>query len=411
MSRRSSTRSTSTPSPNGSTWRRLVDKVDVQAVVDKIDIDAVMDRVDLQALLTRIDLNEVLDKLDVDLLLERMDINRVLARVDIDAVLAAANLDDLVARVDLQAVVDRLDLDQIVAKVDLNAALRRVDIDALVERTEVGALMARSGSAVMAQTVDVVRSQGVGLDSFVHRWVDRILRRGRTVGTDRPAAARSPRRRRRRDAPATWPRRESPDLQGTYAGGVTRFASFVIDVLVIGLLFSLGGLVAEYVLSVVLREPVRFSESSFGARVALVVWAFVYCAYPLAAAGRTFGMAVVGVRAVRADGSDLDASACDRAGARLPAELPAVLPGVRPDPAASRPPRPPRPDRLHRGRLRVGRQGGPPAVPPQAVTAAPAVRPVSSSWYCASRVLSCAGFGNRKNTIAAPMRMATIPAL
>ena len=41
-------------------------------------------------------------------------------------------------------------------------------------------------------------------------------------------------------------------------------------------------------------------------RVALVVWAFVYMAYPLAAAGRTFGMAIVGVRVVRADGRDLD---------------------------------------------------------------------------------------------------------
>jgi uncharacterized RDD family membrane protein YckC len=99
---------------------------------------------------------------------------------------------------------------------------------------------------------------------------------------------------------------KSPDLQGTYAGGVTRFVSFVIDVLAIGLLFSLGGVVAEYVLSVALREPVHFSESSLAARVALVAWAFIYCAYPLAAAGRTFGMAVVGVRAVRADGSDLD---------------------------------------------------------------------------------------------------------
>ena len=98
----------------------------------------------------------------------------------------------------------------------------------------------------------------------------------------------------------------SPDLQGTYAGGVTRFVSFVIDVFVIGLLFSLGGAVLEYVLSVLLREPVRFSESSVGAMIALVAWAFFYCAYPLAAAGRTFGMAVVGVRAVRADGSDLD---------------------------------------------------------------------------------------------------------
>ena len=276
----------------------------MQAVVDKVDIDAVMDRVDLQALLTRIDLNEVLDKLDIDLLLERMDINRVLARVDIDAVLASANLDELVARVDLQAVVDRLDLDQVVAKVDLNAALERVDIDALVERTEVGALMARSGSAVMAQTVDMLRSQGVGLDSFLHRWVDRILRRGQVEPSRPPPARHSAGR---CDVTTSYLGSvRSGNLEGTYAGAVTRFVALAIDLFAIGLLFSLGGAVAEYVLSVLLREPVRFAESSVAARVALVVWAFVYMAYPLAAAGRTFGMAIVGVRVVRADGRDLD---------------------------------------------------------------------------------------------------------
>ena len=36
------------------------------------------------------------------------------------------------------------------------------------------------------------------------------------------------------------------------------------------------------------------------------MWAFVYFAYPLAASGRTLGMAIVGVRAVRADGSDIN---------------------------------------------------------------------------------------------------------
>ena len=96
------------------------------------------------------------------------------------------------------------------------------------------------------------------------------------------------------------------DLEGTYAGAVTRFVALAIDLFAIGLLFSLGGAVAEYVLSVLLREPVRFAESSIAARIALVVWAFVYMAYPLAASGRTFGMAMVGVRTVRADGRDLD---------------------------------------------------------------------------------------------------------
>ena len=98
----------------------------------------------------------------------------------------------------------------------------------------------------------------------------------------------------------------SPGLEGSYAGAVSRLVAFVIDVFVIGVLFSLGGVVAEYVLSVLLREPVRLSESSVASTIALVVWVFVYFAYPLAASGRTLGMAIVGVRAVRADGSDIN---------------------------------------------------------------------------------------------------------
>ena len=98
----------------------------------------------------------------------------------------------------------------------------------------------------------------------------------------------------------------SPGLEGHYAGAVTRFASFTIDLFVIALLFSLGGHVVEYVLSVLLREPVQLNETSLAGKIALVVWGFVYLAYPLSASGRTFGMAVLGVRAVRADGGDLD---------------------------------------------------------------------------------------------------------
>ncbi len=97
-----------------------------------------------------------------------------------------------------------------------------------------------------------------------------------------------------------------PGLQGHYAGVVTRLASFTIDLLTIGILFSIAGNVAEYVLSVLLREPVRLAEASFASIVALALWAFLYCAYPLSASGRTFGMAVLGLRAVRADGGDLD---------------------------------------------------------------------------------------------------------
>ena len=137
----------------------VVGALDVDDVVQRVDIQAVLDRIDLGELLERIDLNALLEKVDLDLLLSRMDV------------------DGLLARVDVQALVGRLDVSQIVAEVDVNAVLEKVDVDALVERTELGSIIARSGAGVAAKVLDVVRSLGVGLDSFVHRWVDRLLRR------------------------------------------------------------------------------------------------------------------------------------------------------------------------------------------------------------------------------------------
>ena len=180
-----------------------------------------------------------------------MDINRVLARVDIDAVLANADLDALVARVDVQAIVDRLDLDQIVAKVDLNAVApagrhrraRRTDRARLADRPlRVGGRWAR--------TIDVVRSQGVGLDSFVHRWVDRILRRDRRHEPGGPPLLLAGEAGVTTVTTTTYASiRERTGLEGHYAGVVTRFVAFVIDVVAIGVLFSLGGHVVEYMLS------------------------------------------------------------------------------------------------------------------------------------------------------------------
>jgi hypothetical protein len=39
----------------------------------------------------------------------------------------------------------------------------------------------------MSEAIDTVRSGGVGLDSFVHRWVDRIFRRGTDGHPGRPS--------------------------------------------------------------------------------------------------------------------------------------------------------------------------------------------------------------------------------
>ena len=137
----------------------VVGALDVDEVVQRVDVQAILDRIDVEDLVDRIDLNAVLEKVDIDLLLSRMDV------------------DALIERVDVQALVKRLDIGQIIDEVDVNALLERVDVDALVQRTELGDIVARSGAGVAAKGLDVARSLGVGLDSFVHRWVDRLLRR------------------------------------------------------------------------------------------------------------------------------------------------------------------------------------------------------------------------------------------
>ena len=95
-------------------------------------------------------------------------------------------------------------------------------------------------------------------------------------------------------------------LQGTYAGFVTRFAGFLVDIVTIAVLFALGGHVVDYLVSALRGPSFTFTtDTPKLAGLVLLVWAFVYCAYPLAVSGRTFGMAVVGLRAVRRDGSEL----------------------------------------------------------------------------------------------------------
>ncbi len=110
----------------------------------------------------------VMDAIDMDALLERIDVDKVVSRVDVDKVVSRVDVDKLIDRVDVQKIIDRVDVEQIV---------ERVDIDALMEKTELGTIIARSTTGVASQILDVIRAQGVGLDDFSARWVNRILRR------------------------------------------------------------------------------------------------------------------------------------------------------------------------------------------------------------------------------------------
>lgn len=94
-------------------------------------------------------------------------------------------------------------------------------------------------------------------------------------------------------------------LQGHYANVASRFAAFVVDVVTVTTVFAIGSAVSERILSLLLGRTVTLSDARVVYDLVLLAWVFIYCAYPLAVTGRTFGMAVFGLRAVRADGADL----------------------------------------------------------------------------------------------------------
>jgi hypothetical protein len=134
-----------------SAGKRLAEPVDSMAqTVAKRATELVVDSLDVNAVLDRIDVNKLLNQVDVNQLLDRVDVDRLLARVDVNA---------------------------LVDKVDVNELTERVDVNALVNKTELKTMLAKSSTTVVTEGIDLVRSQAVGLDDFLARWVNRILRR------------------------------------------------------------------------------------------------------------------------------------------------------------------------------------------------------------------------------------------
>src|SRR5262249_45091140 len=135
-----------------SAGKRFAEPVDSMAqTVARRATELVVDSIDMNALLGQIDLNKLIDQIDL---------NRVLDRVDIDRI------------------VSRLDMDKLLSQVDVNALVDRIDMAEVLDKTELSAILTRSSSTVFSEGVDLLRSQAVGLDNFIARWMNRLLGRG-----------------------------------------------------------------------------------------------------------------------------------------------------------------------------------------------------------------------------------------
>ena len=87
--------------------------------------------------------------------------------------------------------------------------------------------------------------------------------------------------------------------QGHYAGSVSRFAAYAIDLAASTAVFSLALVAISYAVHIVTGHDVSWNRSNI-----VVAVIFVGCSW--AVSGRTFGMAALGIRVVGADGSVLE---------------------------------------------------------------------------------------------------------
>jgi hypothetical protein len=108
----------------------------------------------------------------------------------VDLVVSALDVNAVLDQVDINRVLDKIDLDRLLRRMDLNEMVQRIDVDALVEQTDLGAVIAESSRGATSDLLDVVRSQTVGLDEFIARWIGRLRRRPYTGPPGPPNGAR-----------------------------------------------------------------------------------------------------------------------------------------------------------------------------------------------------------------------------
>ena len=93
--------------------------------------------------------------------------------------------------------------------------------------------------------------------------------------------------------------------QGNYAGAVTRFAAYSIDLVVSTAVFALALGAISWGVRIITGHDVSWNRSNVVVAIIFVLWQFVYFGYCWAVSGRTPGMALLGIRVVRADGTIL----------------------------------------------------------------------------------------------------------
>ncbi|MGI9600694.1 MAG: RDD family protein [Acidimicrobiales bacterium] len=277
----------------------LLDTLDVDAIVERLDIDAVAARLDLDALMMRLDMDALVDQLDVNKVAAQLDLDALMMRLDMDALVDQLDVNKVAAQLDLDALMMRLDMDALVDRLDVNKVADQLDLDALMEKIEISRIMGRGTQEIAEGSLDFVRRQLVRFDAAINGIVWGLLRRERADFAEGPPELVQPTEEAEVDPSRPVDRRQ---VSGHYAGVVTRAAALWLDV--VGALtgFGLVGAMFTFLLATIFEVDVVLSSTGWLNRVLLVSWMLAWFWLPVAIAGRTAGMLLVGLRIVRRSG-------------------------------------------------------------------------------------------------------------
>jgi uncharacterized RDD family membrane protein YckC len=239
----------------------------------------------------------------LDLIVQSIDVNELVKQVDVDTLLSQLDLNTVIEKIDVNSLLRQVDVQALVEQVDVNRLIARIDLDAIVQQTDLGAVIVTSSGSVASTAVDLVRGQAVALDRRINGWVRRLLplRRPRPSGTAE-ATERPDEDVKDRGGQGDW-----IDALGDYAGAASRFAAYAIDVIVSSAAFTLALAGLSFAITIITGRSISWHPGgSIAAGVAFAVWELAYFAYCWATVGKTPGMALLGLRVVRADGADPD---------------------------------------------------------------------------------------------------------
>jgi uncharacterized RDD family membrane protein YckC len=95
--------------------------------------------------------------------------------------------------------------------------------------------------------------------------------------------------------------------QGHYAGAVSRLVAFGADVGASWGLFTLGAAALAFTIQLASGTKFSLSNHQLASLIAAVIWEFIYFTYQWTLSGKTIGMAVLGIRVVKTDGTPIGA--------------------------------------------------------------------------------------------------------